>query len=126
MLRRPPISTRTDTLFPYTTLFRSPELLNEGEEIILPPSDIKRADAEFIVACRNILPLLLAAPVAAQPSVAPCKDTDTEAAVIKKIDIDHEGVRRFWHRNCTNQSTEERRVGKEGVRTCRYRWWPVH
>src|SRR3546814_20518821 len=27
MLRRPPRSTRTDTLFPYTTLFRSPELL---------------------------------------------------------------------------------------------------
>src|SRR3546814_14825183 len=24
MSRRPPISTRTDTLFPYTTLFRSP------------------------------------------------------------------------------------------------------
>src|SRR3546814_20544204 len=26
MLRRPPESTRTDTLFPYTTLFRSPAL----------------------------------------------------------------------------------------------------
>src|SRR3546814_12880926 len=26
MLRRPPRSTRTDTLFPYTTLFRSPAL----------------------------------------------------------------------------------------------------
>src|SRR3546814_6419240 len=26
MIRRPPISTRTDTLFPYTTLFRSDEL----------------------------------------------------------------------------------------------------
>src|SRR3546814_8911702 len=26
MLRRPPRSTRTDTLFPYTTLFRSPEI----------------------------------------------------------------------------------------------------
>src|SRR3546814_13886643 len=26
MIRRPPRSTRTDTLFPYTTLFRSPEL----------------------------------------------------------------------------------------------------
>src|SRR3546814_12953816 len=25
MLRRPPRATRTDTLFPYTTLFRSPE-----------------------------------------------------------------------------------------------------
>src|SRR3546814_12807821 len=28
MIRRPPRSTRTDTLFPYTTLFRSP--LNKG------------------------------------------------------------------------------------------------
>src|SRR3546814_2456751 len=27
MIRRPPISTRTDTLFPYTTLFRSLEVL---------------------------------------------------------------------------------------------------
>src|SRR3546814_20314826 len=26
MIRRPPRSTRTDTLFPYTTRFRSPEL----------------------------------------------------------------------------------------------------
>src|SRR3546814_16858249 len=26
MIRRPPRSTRTDTLFPYTTLFRSPDL----------------------------------------------------------------------------------------------------
>src|SRR3546814_5873554 len=28
MIRRPPVSTRTDTLFPYTTLFRSVCLLN--------------------------------------------------------------------------------------------------
>src|SRR3546814_17550627 len=27
MIRRPPRSTRTDTLFPYTTLFRSPDIL---------------------------------------------------------------------------------------------------
>src|SRR3546814_7615574 len=27
MIRRPPRSTRTDTLFPYTTLFRSPEMV---------------------------------------------------------------------------------------------------
>src|SRR3546814_4135698 len=31
MIRRPPRSTRTDTLFPYTTLFRSPESLLMGE-----------------------------------------------------------------------------------------------
>src|SRR3546814_6464384 len=29
MIRRPPRSTRTDTLFPYTTLFRSVVLLND-------------------------------------------------------------------------------------------------
>src|SRR3546814_11114732 len=30
MIRRPPRSTRTDTLFPYTTLFRSPEAAPPG------------------------------------------------------------------------------------------------
>src|SRR3546814_15295124 len=31
MIRRPPRSTRTDTLFPYTTLFRSSNNLNRGK-----------------------------------------------------------------------------------------------
>src|SRR3546814_7085880 len=31
IIRRPPRSTRTDTLFPYTTLFRSP--LDDGEDL---------------------------------------------------------------------------------------------
>src|SRR3546814_15438068 len=35
MIRRPPRSTRTDTLFPYTTLFRSPEIRQERRE---PPA----------------------------------------------------------------------------------------
>src|SRR3546814_2864422 len=30
MIRRPPRSTRTDTLFPYTTLFRSQQLQADG------------------------------------------------------------------------------------------------
>src|SRR3546814_1413313 len=32
MIRRPPRSTRTDTLFPYTTLFRSRRILEDVEE----------------------------------------------------------------------------------------------
>src|SRR3546814_11256099 len=32
MIRRPPRSTRTDTLFPYTTLFRSHQLLGENHD----------------------------------------------------------------------------------------------
>src|SRR3546814_14552238 len=31
MIRRPPRSTRTDTLFPYTTLFRSPDHLHRND-----------------------------------------------------------------------------------------------
>src|SRR3546814_1247470 len=36
MIRRPPRSTRTDTLFPYTTLFRSIEILREFEVSQMP------------------------------------------------------------------------------------------
>src|SRR3546814_19806365 len=42
-MRRPPRSTRTDTLFPYTTLFRS---IAAGHPVslylVVPPSDISR------------------------------------------------------------------------------------
>src|SRR3546814_18168933 len=34
MIRRPPRSTRTDTLFPYTTLFRSARQYGGGDNII--------------------------------------------------------------------------------------------
>src|SRR3546814_10571776 len=34
MIRRPPISTRTDTLFPYTTLFRSFEVYYDVTELL--------------------------------------------------------------------------------------------
>src|SRR3546814_19715967 len=34
MIRRPPRSTRTDTLFPYTTLFRSPPASCDRREIL--------------------------------------------------------------------------------------------
>src|SRR3546814_7273195 len=37
MIRRPPRSTRTDTLFPYTTLFRSP-CSNRRSSAFLAPS----------------------------------------------------------------------------------------
>src|SRR3546814_5238666 len=34
MIRRPPRSTRTDTLFPYTTLFRSHEAIREAATLL--------------------------------------------------------------------------------------------
>src|SRR3546814_6465358 len=41
MIRRPPRSTRTDTLFPYSTLFRSPNA-GVGEAYRRPPAKVKR------------------------------------------------------------------------------------
>src|SRR3546814_3290263 len=58
MIRRPPRATRTDTLFPYTTLFRS-----DG-------ADVRRICEDCLVAAQNltlftILPIL---PMGADPS----------------------------------------------------------
>src|SRR3546814_5773477 len=41
MIRRPPRSTRTDTLFPYTTLFRSPTLMGIAE-VAIGDADVAR------------------------------------------------------------------------------------
>src|SRR3546814_8309311 len=51
MIRRPPRSTRTDTLFPYTTLFRSFSDLdreNEGD-LIMAAELVKPSDINFMV-----------------------------------------------------------------------------
>src|SRR3546814_17384727 len=41
MIRRPPRSTRTDTLFPYTTLFRSTGLRHSGDPRFLHVGDLE-------------------------------------------------------------------------------------
>src|SRR3546814_1303022 len=47
MIRRPPIPTRTDTLFPYTTLFRSPDGVEKPRPLsALGPHSLVR-DAAF-------------------------------------------------------------------------------
>src|SRR3546814_20827309 len=42
MIRRPPRSTRTDTLFPYTTRFRSKRAIDEGRLTMLAPFAVDR------------------------------------------------------------------------------------
>src|SRR3546814_18274520 len=55
MIRRPPRSTRTDTLFPYTTLFRSlldvlqRSILLDGESLITPSSMSSALAADDVV-----------------------------------------------------------------------------
>src|SRR3546814_3010951 len=53
MIRRPPRSTRTDTLFPYTTLFRSPRRAQQRQEFAGRQREIdavqRHGTAEFLV-----------------------------------------------------------------------------
>src|SRR3546814_2466928 len=52
MIRRPPRSTRTDTLFPYTTLFRSlADAFHRIFDRILDGEDVARAVVEQAQAC---------------------------------------------------------------------------
>src|SRR3546814_1150194 len=50
MIRRPPRSTRTDTLFPYTTLFRSPDGVLESNlnTELVQPEPLEDEDLEFL------------------------------------------------------------------------------
>src|SRR3546814_13531527 len=60
MIRRPPRSTRTDTLFPYTTLFRSPELLLQAYAVGVFPMAEGRDDPRLFFVDpdhRGIIPL---------------------------------------------------------------------
>src|SRR3546814_16798053 len=70
MIRRPPRSTRTDTLFPYTTLFRSPSY-----------SDIFSGNAVK----NGILPVVL-------PQAAIDRLMEVEATDPVFIDLEHQTV----------------------------------
>src|SRR3546814_7911166 len=59
MIRRPPRSTRTDTLFPYTTLFRSP-LQPVGDRLPLPS---RFADCDSVRMAAPMLAVVLKCPM---------------------------------------------------------------
>src|SRR3546814_9630716 len=74
MIRRPPRSTRTDTLFPYTTLFRSPYPEWPMTEILLRAGGATLADWRAVYR---------GASVRLDPSTAPA--IATSAAAIGRI-----------------------------------------
>src|SRR3546814_14882224 len=122
MIRRPPRSTRTDTLFPYTTLFRSnaPQvdlvisLILDSINVSSAPKDrylllIGRADCLVPVGCGQ--------------SLVPCLG-ESQAYKLGVGDKPRvEGLPLFLGGRQDGRS-EERRVGEEVVSTCRYRWSP--
>src|SRR3546814_12728389 len=118
MLLRPPGSTRTATLFPYTTLFRSGR--GRGAR---PVPGVPRGQAAELADRRPILQrqdhaeahrrLTAAGAGGTMPSHAETYLAQA-AEICRRIDP------------AEVEGSEERRVGKEGVSTCRSRWWPYH
>src|SRR3546814_6556480 len=53
MIRRPPRSTRTDTLFPYTTLFRSSSARTVPEPVSIAPLRARHCCTSARAACRS-------------------------------------------------------------------------
>src|SRR3546814_16864866 len=107
MIRRPPRSTRTDTLFPYTTLFRSLgafERTGAGIARIEDAVDILAEAGDVAVAADD-------RQRRAGGDDARSFDKAVRGAAAQRIG----GILR---------RSEERRVGEECVSTCRSRWSP--
>src|SRR3546814_16270258 len=101
MIRRPPRSTRTDTLFPYTTLFRSPEGYLEAV------TTGKLRDPVVGFQLRNGLELR----GVLKGYLPEDKRSAGNAALM------------VWRNPYVPAArSEERRVGQECVSTCRSRW----
>src|SRR3546814_12042891 len=70
MIRRPTRSTRTDTLFPYTTLFRSDIALDESVEIEAVPASESPAPVRVVE-----VPTPLPLPAQLKPLPTPARQT---------------------------------------------------
>src|SRR3546814_13825852 len=129
MIRRPPRSTRTDTLFPYTPLFRS-DLGLKGTPVERPVA-APIATAESItrpVPRRALSPKAsqapsqrprVARPAIPRPSVSrpapvPIKSPATQ------VSPDSEPQATIGNR--PSAQSDERRDGEEGVKECESRW----
>src|SRR3546814_11556142 len=122
MRRRPPRSTRTDTLFPYTTLFRS---AGNGREIGaddrtlggIGAGRVDRREAGAIGAAAVIaVAVVVAAGGEGEPADAGAGGHQL-GADLAQLSLLHEQLTEV-----ADVRSEERRGGKEGVRKSRS-WW---
>src|SRR3546814_14543535 len=121
MRRLPPRSTRTDTLFPYTTLFRSAKGPDElaAEKAAEEAAAMAEAEPEPAPTPKPAR----AAEKAKQPKKAAPALTEDPA---DKADSKKEGsvANQSLRVNVDVLRSEARRGGKECVSTCRSRWSP--
>src|SRR3546814_5924742 len=83
MIRRPPRSTRTDTLFPYTTLFRSDVFVIA---VPTPHDEEHRPDIGHVLsAARAIAPQLQVGNLVILESTSPVGTTEKVAALLAEL-----------------------------------------
>src|SRR3546814_13650472 len=129
MIRRPPRSTRTDTLFPYTTLFRScdvfdPFLLLQIEGHISQGQRFGTLEKPGgRLKCFLDINVCFWYVGAFFKSRGQRFISFIECIVMSRYMIAEIGV---TEKRLDIVRWEERRVGKECVSTCRSRWWPYH
>src|SRR3546814_15151512 len=115
MLRRPPRSTRTDTLFPYTTLFRSGDQITSTQSVLfyLVTYGFMTVGAFAIVSLVRD-----AGGEATHLSrwAGLGKESPVIAGAMTLVLLGFAGI------PLTDGRSEERRVGKEGVSTCQCPW----
>src|SRR3546814_13656621 len=120
MIRRPPRSTRTDTLFPYTTLFRSGVSIQRSGARGEPQGITVRGFGgdfnETLYDGRRISTATGGRSVEFTTVGADCVGS---LRVLQTPDV------ALWASSigASVTSSVERRVGKECVSTCRSRWW---
>src|SRR3546814_20548643 len=127
MIRRPPSSTRTATLFPYTTLFRSlvvghPARLAADAERF--PDDQLGAALGVFTHDADVIAVgdLLREAVVDLAALLRCGQSAMQRA--DPLLLDRHCVDAGHLQLLLRQRSEERRVGKECVRTVRFRWSP--
>src|SRR3546814_15812605 len=130
MIRRPPRSNRPDTLFPYTTRFRSPGLergLGDPEQHRLAVGKLAALGSGLGVDLVHLLAVHLLADQ--QRGVPRFGDLDLLQHLandhLDVLVVDLHALEPVDFLNLRHTS-EERRVGKECVSTCRSRWSPYH
>src|SRR3546814_15795115 len=132
LIRLPPRSTRTDTLFPYTTLFRSLCPLRGGLASCPVQSRPGRAplasDRSPAPQYRYIRGIgFRPAPEcrgACNQHILSCCHGSRRCAGVNTTVYFQADILACLVDHLAHGSTKERRVGKECVSTCRAWWWP--
>src|SRR3546814_15245703 len=144
MIRRPPRSTRTDTRFPYTTLFRSVDVLAAlkrklSEELDHAIAKVAAIEAEMaaVEAALAAIPQIESVEKAATPPSGGRK-MSVKAMVLDALERHFpQGASALDLLECFAKEygrddvartrisrSAERSVGNESVSPCRYRWAP--